>query len=375
MRKHDRVNSVFFQLLRAGLWEHEVLLLDYGTVDYNRITSLAEEQSVVGLISAGLEHVSDVKIPKETVLSFVGRTLQIEQRNRAMNDFLEALIQQLRGAGIYTLLLKGQGIAQCYEKPLWRSCGDIDLLLGKDGYKKAESFLKQTATLVEQADPYKLHGAMLIGPWLVETHGTLRGGLWKRLDRNLDKVQASIFYEGKVRSWMNGKTQTFLPNADEDIVYVFSHILQHFFRGGIGLRQICDWCRLLWTYRDSVDTHLLEKRLKEMGVMTEWKAFAALAVDWLGMPSEAMPLYNPASRWRKKGNRIINLILETGNFGQNRDLSYQKQYSFLIRKVISLWRLTWDNARQLWIFPVDPLRVWSNMFYSRIRFLMQMHAR
>ncbi len=370
MRKYDLETTVFFELLRAGLWEHKAQLLDNNSFDYKRVYIIAEEQSVVGLIAAGLEHVSNAKIPKETVLSFVGSALQLEQRNREMNVFLETLIRQMRDAGIYTLLLKGQGIAQCYEKPLWRSCGDVDLLLGKDDYERAEAFLIQSATIVDETDTYKLHGAMSMGPWLVETHGTLRGGLWKRLDLNLDKVQASIFNEGKVRSWMNGKTQIFLPNADEDIVYVFSHILQHFFRGGIGLRQICDWCRLLWTYRDSVDKQLLEKRLKEMGVMTEWKAFAALAVDYLGMPQDEMPFYSFAQRWHRKADRIINLILETGNFGQNRDLSYHKQYSFLIRKTISLWRLTWDNVRQLWIFPLDPLRVWSNMFYSRIKLLM-----
>lgn len=366
MRIRTKEISVFFELLRAGLWEHEARLLDYGSIEYKEIYRIAEEQSVVGLITAGLEQVSDVKIPKDLALSFAGYALQIEQRNKAMNEFLESLVQQMRNVGIYALLLKGQGIAQCYEKPLWRASGDIDLLLGKDDYKKAEAFLMQSSTVVEEADSYKLHGAMTMGAWLVETHGTLRGGLWKQLDRNLDKVQTAIFYEGKVRSWMNGKTQVFLPNADEDIVYVFSHILQHFFRGGIGLRQICDWCRLVWTYRDSIDTRLLEKRLKEMGVATEWRAFAALAVHWLGMPSEAIPLYSSATCWRRKGNRIIDLILETGNFGQNRDLEYQN-HSFLLRKAITLWRLSWDNIRQLRVFPFDPVRVWVNMFLSRVK--------
>lgn len=375
MRKHTKETSVFFELLRAGLWEHEARLSQFGEIEYKYIFRIAEEQSVVGLIAAGLEQVSDVKIPKDLALTFAGYALQLEQRNRAMNEFLESLIQGMRSAGIYALLLKGQGIAQCYEKPLWRASGDIDLLLGKDDFKKTEAFLMPSSTVVEEADSYKLHGAMTMGSWLVETHGTLRGGLWKQLDRSLDKVQAAIFYEGKVRSWMNGKTQVFLPNADEDIVYVFSHILQHFFRGGIGLRQICDWCRLLWTYRDSIDTRLLGKRLKEMGVVTEWKAFAALAVHWLGMPSEAMPLYSSAPRWRRKGNIVIGLIIEAGNFGQNRDLNYQKQYSFLIRKAISLWRLTWDNVRQLWIFPVDPLIVWNNMIVQRIKLVIHNHLR
>ena len=58
---------------------------------------------------------------------------------------------------------------------------------------------------------------------------------------------------------------------------------------GVGLRQVCDWCRLLWTYKDSLNYGLLEQRIKRAGLMSEWKAFGAYAVDYLGMPVEAIP--------------------------------------------------------------------------------------
>lgn len=49
----------------------------------------AQEQSVVGLVAAGLEHVQDVKVPQNVALSFAGATLQLEHRNKAMNEFVE----------------------------------------------------------------------------------------------------------------------------------------------------------------------------------------------------------------------------------------------------------------------------------------------
>ena len=85
---------------------------------------------------------------------------------------------------------------------------------------------------------------------------------------------------------------------NEDALVVFTHFIKHFYKGGLGARQICDWCRLLWTYKETIDLGLLEIRLKTMGLMTEWKAFAAYAVDYLGMPSEAMPLYDGACEWK-----------------------------------------------------------------------------
>lgn len=80
--------QAFFELLRAGLWEKEARLSEYDSIDYAAIMQMAEEQSVVGLITAGLEQVKDVKIPQAMLLKFVGATLQIEQRYKAMNEFV-----------------------------------------------------------------------------------------------------------------------------------------------------------------------------------------------------------------------------------------------------------------------------------------------
>lgn len=160
---------------------------------------------------------------------------------------------------------------------------------------------------------------------------------------------------------MNGNVQVFLPNVDEDVVFVFSHILQHFFQEGVGLRQVCDWCRLLWTYKEKIDQRLLETRLKNMGVMSEWKVFSSLAVNMLGMPAEAMPFFSPDSRWQRKSLRVMERILETGNFGSNRDLAYYKKYSFLLRKCVSLWRHTLDSLYFVTMFPLDSLKVWCRM--------------
>ena len=96
----------FLELVSAGLWEKEVLLSTYGVINWNAIYHLAEEQSVVGLVTAGLEKVKDIKIPQHVVLQFVGSTLQIEQRNKEMNDFVTMLMKRLREANVYSLVVK-----------------------------------------------------------------------------------------------------------------------------------------------------------------------------------------------------------------------------------------------------------------------------
>ncbi len=89
-------------------------------------------------MAAGIEHITDGKPQKKDVLQFIGRTVQLEQRNQAMNCFIGVTVEKMREAGIYTLLVKEQGVAQCYERPLWRACGDVDFFPGRRELRAGE---------------------------------------------------------------------------------------------------------------------------------------------------------------------------------------------------------------------------------------------
>lgn len=351
-----KTERVFFELLRSGLWGTEVQLSSYGDIDFASLYQLAEEQSVVGLVTAGLEQVTDVKVPQEWTLQFIGSTLQIEQRNKAMNEFIAGLIAKMRAVGFYTLLVKGQGVAQCYEKPLWRACGDVDLYLSKDNYQLAKEFLIPRASHVDGENKKQMHQGMTIDGWVVELHGTMYGEISRRMNKGLDEAHHDIFCGGAVRSWNNNGVQVFLPSADNDVILVFTHFLQHFFVEGVGLRQICDWCRLLWTYKDSLNYGLLESRIRRMGLMSEWKVFYHLATKYLGMPDLDSRFMAHDSRLDAKAENVLNRVMKRGNFGHNNDLSYRSKYKGIAYKVVATWRRFWDFVSLVPVFPLDAPR-------------------
>ena len=362
--------QAFFALLRAGLWADvgSTDIRNQGfteSVDWEKVYQLAEEQSVVGIVLAGFES-SGVKPPQELLLQWIGEVQMIEQQNKSQNEYVGKLIERLRKEDIYALLVKGQGIAQCYERPLWRSSGDIDLFLSGRNYEKAKKILMPLATSIDEEDTQELHLGMEINSWSVELHGTLRSCCMSRMDKVIDEAQNDVFYGGNVRSWLNGKVQVFLPAVDSDVIFIFTHILKHFFNGGIGLRQICDWCRLLWTYKDSMNCGLLESRIRMMGLMTEWKTFAFLAVNTLGMPEQAMPFYSSKTRWKRKADQLMTVILKTGNFGHNVDRSYINEAGLAKRKLITACRGTVDSFSHVTIFPIDTITIRFNLLWKAI---------
>lgn len=300
---------VFFALIQAGLWGKDVQLASFDdTIYFKEVYRLAENQLVIGLVAAGLEHVVDIKLPKKDVLQFVGQALQLEQRNAAMNAFIADIVEKMQSHDINTLLVKGQGIAQCYERPLWRASGDVDFCLSQENYLKAKEYLLSLSAGNKPEKNYSKELGMIIDPWYVEIHGSLRTGLSTRIDKVIDEVLDDVFRNGCVRTWMNDKTRVFLPAPDHDVFLVFTHFIKHFYKEGVALRQICDWVRLLWTYRGEINVSRIESWVRRASLEDEWRVFASVAVDWLEMPEAMMPLYD--ARCRSKASRLVDCILE-----------------------------------------------------------------
>ena len=374
-------NKIFLELLKVGLWGdlkfkvEGLKFKDFQSLDWGEVYHLAQEQAVQGLVLQGIEavHESWLKVHGSSLISqmlllqWIGEVQIIEQRNKEMNAFVAELIEKLRKADIYALLVKGQGVAQCYEKPLWRCSGDIDLLLSNDNYQKAKSALIPIASEVADEDETAMHQALVINGFDVELHGKMPFSLSMRVEDGIDDVLDDLLCRGNVRSWDCNGTQVFLPSPDNDVILVFTHFLHHFFIEGVGLRQICDWCRLLYTYKDSLNYELLELRIRKMGLMSEWKAFYNLASRYLGMPDLDSELTIHDSRFDKKADRIMELVLESGNFGHNKDLSYRARYSGLTYKIVAAWRRLKDFASLIPVFPLDAPKFYVTYILGKVK--------
>lgn len=362
----DSLIDAFFALLRAGLWEQSVKVSLFPLMDYKSLYQLADEQSVVGLIAAGLEHVDDVKVLKADALPFLKRVYSLENRNSSMNCFIGYLSQKLSDANILFMLIKGQAIGMFYSRPQWRAAGDIDLLFDEKNLALAKLLLPTLAKNNKHIAPEDQHVGLTIDDWEIELHGNLHTGLSRRIDSVLDSLVKTEYMNHSFSMARNNHFSVNQLNPDDNAVFIFTHFLKHFYKGGLGLRQICDWCRLLWTCREEIDMSLLEKRLRKMRAMTVWIAFAAFAVDYLGMPIHAMPFYDSGTRWSRKASRIKAFVMEVGNFGHNRDMSYFGKYPYIVRKTVSFWRRCKDSFQHFSIFPMESLRYFLNIVFNGI---------
>ena len=99
--------------------------------------------------------------------------------------------------------------------------------------------------------------------------------------------------------------------------------------------------------------------------MSEWKAFASLAVDTLGMPVESMLFYD--ALFKEKGEKVLRRVLKSGNFGHNNDLSYRTRYSGITYKIVAAWRRLKDFASLIPVFPLDAPRFYLTYILGKVK--------
>lgn len=349
----------FLELLRAGLWGRAAdVELFRGGVDWKSVLRIAKEQTVAVIVADGIDTLpSELWPPKEMMMKLIMLRVKTVQMHALLNSTLNQIVRMLDAAGVASVLLKGQGIAQNYRKPESRTCGDIDLYTGIGGYEKACSVI---ADLNKDSDipgsECEHHMHLSLNGVEVEVHRKTSFLHGKRMDANFQQwTRQSLdeqFGSDGLNVWDNEGTSVALAPATYNAFFVLHHAVRHMTTEGVGFRQICDWGMLLHRYHAEIDTELLAKKLKELHMERIWNEFGRLAVGFLGLPASELPLAPADLTSDRKTYELLQHIFVSGNFGRfdanGRD---RMERPYLVRK----WRsFTFQSRRLLKLFNLFP---------------------
>ena len=354
-------DSQFFALLRSGLWNEVPEWAPFASgTDWEALHRLAYAQTVVPLVTDGINRLPGELLPAEPerLDPFLGSLMSTAQRNRQLNAFLPKLFGALDG--IPAVLVKGQSLAADYPDPERRQPGDIDLLLLPASYEAAKAVLLPKATRALEEDAGILHQGMYFHSVEVEIHGSISTLMSRKLDRKLAVLLEEQFDGRPLPAVSLGETPIPVPEADFNAIYIFVHFLQHYWAGGVGLRQVIDWMTFVSVHKRDIHPVILENRLQDLGLLRLWKVFTGFAQGYLGCPEEKLPL--AAAPDSAKNARIWRYIRRCGNFGKNVDRSRAEE-PYLVRKIHSFWRLVVaDRLRHFRVFPKESVRFFLGAF-------------
>ena len=320
----ETTDRQFFALLRSGLWNEVPERESFaGGVDWEALYRLSFEQTVVPIVTDGVNRLPKEYLPAEPerLDPFLGDMMATAKRNNTLDSFIPKLFNAL--SGIPVVLVKGQSLAQDYPDPERRQPGDIDLLLLPSSYEAAKEILLPKASSVAEENLQIWHQGMHYRSIEVELHGSISTLMSRKLDRKLAALLAEQFDGRTFPTVTIGGAEIPVPEADFNALYIFVHFLQHYWSGGVGLRQFIDWMTFVSVHKRDIHPVILETRLEELGLLNLWKVFTGFAQEYLGCPAEKLPL--AAQPKPRKNARIWRYIRRCGNFGKNQDRKSRRQ--------------------------------------------------
>ena len=305
----------FFELLRSGLWEKPVnaSLFDGNDSGWDAIYRLSQEQTVIALVFDGINTLPpQLRPPRALYMQWCAQVARIEEANELLDSVVAELFPVFREAGIPAVLLKGQGMAANYPNPNHRQCGDIDIYTGEENYRTANELMTKNGGILESEYTIK-HAAFLYKGVSVEIHRTLGSLNYPGAKRTLAKF-TSKWPDRHTDTILIAGNKTPVPSPTVNTIYIFTHAFHHFLNSGIGLRQVCDWAKLIDAHYKEIDPTEIQSLLKKMKLSKAIGAFAYIAVSYLGLAGEKVPF--PIAGSSPNGEELLADILTTGNFGQ-----------------------------------------------------------
>lgn len=359
MERHEKV---FFSLLRNAFWGSEIDIPE-GFADWGDVARTAKIQSALGM--AGDVMLSDSRIAsamsqelRTKVKTFIMANMMTHGK---LNGVLVNVVSHLSAAGIRSVLLKGQGLAQYYPKPELRQCGDIDLYVALERYADSYDVVKPLATQIDDRKALEVgkHYDFFVGKVAVEMHRYSDRYPTPKLDRIYQEVSLKGLNEDLVPLMFSGQT-VYTPSDEYNAFYIFSHLFHHFLINGLGARQLCDWMLFLRARSSHIDMSSLETILRRLDMLKPWQAFGCVLVKYFGMPAESFPFYDSAQE--HKADNIVRRLLDEGNFGKERDVYKKRGRIYLINKTWAMFAHIGRSVGLLFLFPRHSFRqIWHTI--------------
>lgn len=354
MMNNDILN-VSLALLRSALWgstDTSHICSD----DWREIAGFFTKQSLDGLLPDAIASLPVSQQPPMAVkMPMIARQLQVERMNKRMNAELLAFTSELHRRAIPYILMKGQGVATQYPNPDHRACGDIDLYVPREYLNNVHCGLMAFGAIRDHENVhhvcYHVRGIV----WELH-HSICYFQKEKREQMFMHYVQRAMKKTPYYVTIDDGQVRVLPPTIN--VILLLSHIVDHFYCEGIGLRQLCDYALLLYHKRAEINQSELVEMLDALALTRAYRVFGYICTHYLGMSKEAL-LQQPSKKDIRLAHRVMADCISGGNFGRaesNRRQTLWQNITFYTRFLHRLWRYRQLHPSEALWWPLAKLK-------------------
>ena len=336
------ISNAFFTLLAAALNGREVppeRIASLSEEDWKKVFYISREQAVTALLYDVVSELpQELLPPRDLLINWFVFAQKTEQSNRKVLSVEQELLQAFQEMDIPLVIYKGHSGVELYPHPLHRTPGDIDHYLPyPEQFDRCIAWARRHASKIETKGLH--HQGFHFAGVAVEAHFKLATFQYGKYDLYLAEEVETLLKKRPIDTWptcsVEGQALQMLPETFNSIA-VFGHLLHHFVRLGIGLRQVCDWLMHCKGRKDKIEA-AEHKRLADRFAYTHpMYIFAALGVKYLGFEAKDFPFDVTPYLGSPLVEVLKEDILRAGNFGYN---------AFSGRRFRSRWHRRWHSYR------------------------------
>ena len=308
------VQEQLLYLLRATLWGIKPETSVFKDVSWKDVIHLADIETVRGLLLDGISLLPQELMPDEdTVMDLAGRQSKITQHNQVHRETIVQIDKALKANGITAVFMKGQITALRYPQPLHIQPGDIDFVVGKEDFPMTLDVLDAIGK-VDRKLVHEHHGMAWVNSVTVEPHYKVHNYQRPSTDKAMQEMFSEVFPDKLIKADLDGyKINVFPPTFES--MFLISHMVNHVYEEGLGLRQVIDYAMFLNKCADKIDWLQHDEYLYRMRMQRAFRIFTCICVEYLGLPlpSHVQPFSFKEKEWAKK---MMADIMTVGNFGR-----------------------------------------------------------
>lgn len=332
------IKITYFKLLRAaiGILDFFEMKESVSVEKWQELLQLAQRQGTASVISDVLLSLPEEERPPKAMQTqtkaVCARSMMAQAEQKQV---MQKAMKALQDGGITPVLLKGLGLARNYPKPYLRSCGDVDIYVGKENYHKGAKILRETfpdMPRFETEEDFFKHYNINVGSTAIEMHRVSAMFQHPKDAKVYDELEREGLQNNMVH-YTDGEDEWNEPEWKFNVMFVFIHSWDHFVTESASMRQICDLTLLLHHHSDiAALERYLRTNLKKLHLFHAWQLYAYIMVNYLGLPKEQCPLYTNACA--EKADRMLSSILHGREKIEQNDKPAPK--NVILRKLYTL---------------------------------------
>jgi hypothetical protein len=337
----NKDQSLFIELVAVALGNRKQLSITPSESEWRTLFDVAQKQAVAAFLLPAVDILTNYNQspPAQLVYEWIGIGVQTASYNKIVNQRCQEISSIFYEAGFRSCVLKGQGNSLLYDQPFSRSPGDIDIWIDSDR-ETIRNFVIAHCAAAKDSNLHIDYPVFKDVPVEVHYRPTIA-----RSHKYNKKLQ--LFYDSLADDCFRNKVSVgdsvfSVPVPELNVIMQMSHVMNHFFEEGIGLRQIIDMYYLL--KKSSFDRLKMANELVNLGMGRFSRAVMWVLHQKLGLEEEFLV----ALPDKRRGRLLLEDILLGGNFGRYGT----RQHSDLYRKSPLVYKIK-RNIRFVWLFPME----------------------